>query len=186
MFRIPDFSNSDFFVFMKKHIFGRKFKRDVAERKALFKGLMSSLVLYEKIETTEEKAKAIKGELDKLVTNAKKESILARKLLTPRLSPQAIEKMIKDIAPRFNKRQGGYTRTVRIGKRFGDDATMVMLEWTEASRNIIPVEGKKVSKTKTPAAKNKKEETKEKKVKKVVKAKKTVKPAKKKVGGKNG
>jgi large subunit ribosomal protein L17 len=128
---------------MKKHIFGRKFKRDVDERKALFKGLMSSLVLHEKIETTEEKAKAIKGELDKLVTNAKKDGILARKLMSSKLSPEALEKMIKDIAPRFNKREGGYTRMVRIGKRFGDDATMVLLEWVEQRQIIEKPEGTK-------------------------------------------
>jgi len=116
---------------MKKHVFGRKLKRDINERKALFKGLMSSLVLHEKIETTESKAKAIKGEVDKLVTNARKEGILARKLLSDKLSPEALEKMIKDIAPRFNKRQGGYTKMMRLGKRFGDDATMVLLEWVE-------------------------------------------------------
>ncbi len=116
---------------MKKHVFGRKFKRDINERKALFKGLMSSLVLHEKIETTESKAKAIKGEVDKLVTNAKKEGVLAKRLLSDKLSPEALEKMIKDIAPRFNKRQGGYTKMVRLGKRFGDDATMVMFEWVE-------------------------------------------------------
>ncbi len=116
---------------MKKHVFGRKLKRDINERKALFKGLMSSLVLHEKIETTEAKAKSIKGEIDKLVTNAKKDGILARKLLSDKLSPEALEKMIEDIAPRFNKRQGGYTKMVRLGKRFGDDATIVMLEWVE-------------------------------------------------------
>jgi large subunit ribosomal protein L17 len=171
---------------MKKHIFGRKFKRDVDERKALFKGLMSSLVLHEKIETTEEKAKAIKGELDKLVTNAKKDGVLARKLLSSKLSPEAIEKMIKDIAPRFDKRQGGYTRSVRIGKRFGDDATMVIIEWTENARNIVPAPDKKISKVKTATAKNKTGKIKNKKVKKLTKTKKIVKPSKKKVGGKNG
>jgi large subunit ribosomal protein L17 len=130
---------------MKKHIFGRKFKRDVAERKALFKGLMSSLVLHEKIETTEEKAKAIKGELDKLVTNAKKDGDLARRLLSSKLVPEAMEKMIKDIAPRFDKRQGGYTRTVRLGKRFGDDATMVLLEWTEQRQVVEKSSGKEAT-----------------------------------------
>ncbi len=164
---------------MKKHIFGRKFKRDVDERKALFKGLMSSLVLHEKIETTEEKAKAIKGELDKLVTNAKKGGVLARKLLSPKLSPEALEKMIKDIAPRFDKRQGGYTRTVRLGKRFGDDATMVVVEWTEAVRNIVPAPDKKIGTTKKTAVKDKK-------VKKAVKTKQTVRSSKKRTGGKNG
>lgn len=132
--------------YMKKHVFGRKFKRDINERKALFKGLMSSLVLYEKIETTESKAKAIKGEVDKLVTNAKKESNLARKLLSDKLSPEALEKMIKDIAPRFNKRQGGYTKMVRLGKRFGDDATMVLVEWAELRE--VPESTGEVKKTK--------------------------------------
>jgi large subunit ribosomal protein L17 len=151
---------------MKKHIFGRKFKRDVDERKALFKGLMSSLILYEKIETTEEKAKAIKGELDKLVTNAKKDGVLARRLLSSKLSPEALEKMIKDIAPRFDKRQGGYTRTVRLGKRFGDDAMMVMLEWTEKARvgekpmgkdaaSVKPKKAVRSSKKQTKAGKEK-------------------------------
>ncbi|MCL6096247.1 MAG: 50S ribosomal protein L17 [Patescibacteria group bacterium] len=171
---------------MKKHIFGRKFKRDVAERKALFKGLMSSLVLHEKIETTEEKAKAIKGELDKLVTNAKKDGVLARKLLSSKLSAEALEKMIKDIAPRFDKRQGGYTRTVRLGKRFGDDATMVVVEWTETGRNIVSSPDEKLTKAKPAAAENKNPKIKNKKVKKVVKTKRGTKSSRKRIGGKNG
>lgn len=139
---------------MKKRIFGRKLKRDINERKALFKGLMSSLVLHEKIETTESKAKAIKGEVDKLVTKAKKDGILARKLLSAKLFPEALEKMIKDIAPRFNKRQGGYTKMVRLGKRFGDDATIVLLEWTEKSQNLD--ESKTTKAESKPEPKNKK------------------------------
>lgn len=136
---------------MNKHVFGRKLKRDINERKALFKGLMSSLVLNEKIETTESKAKAVKGEIDKLVTNAKKEGVLARKLLSSKLSPEALEKVIKDIAPRFSKRQGGYTKMVRLGKRFGDDATMVLLEWVEQKQIIEKTEEAK--KVKNPKKK---------------------------------
>jgi large subunit ribosomal protein L17 len=124
---------------MKKNIYGSKFKRDVDERKALFKGLMSSLVLNEKIETTEPKAKAIKAEVDKLVTRAKKDQVLARKLLSSKLNTEALEKMIKDVAPRFANRQGGYTRMTRLGKRFGDDATMVVMEWTEVAKSVVPV-----------------------------------------------
>lgn len=161
---------------MKKHIFGRKFKRDVNERKALFKGLMSSLVLNEKIETTESKAKAIKAEVDKLVTRAKKDTVLARKLLSPKLSSDALEKMISDIAPRFSKRQGGYTKMVRLGKRFGDDSSMVLIEWTEQKQIV-----------ETP--KNASQEKKEVKVKKEA-VKKTVKKPEgkkeRKVAKKNG
>ena len=66
---------------MRKNVFGRQFKRDKNERAALFKGLISSLVLHERIKTTEEKAKAIKGEVDKIITKAKKGDLAARHLL---------------------------------------------------------------------------------------------------------
>lgn len=116
---------------MRKKVFGKQLKRDKNERKALFKGLLSSLVLEEGIKTTEQKAKAIKADADKLVTKAKKESLLAKRLLEKKLNPKAVKKMLSDIAPRFSNRKGGYTRMVRLGRRFGDDATMVLLEWTE-------------------------------------------------------
>ncbi len=145
---------------MKKNVFGRRFKRDIGQRKALFKSLMSSLVLNEKIKTTEAKAKAIKAEADKLITKARKEEKLARKLLSVHLNPPAIEKLITQIAPRFEKRQGGYTRIVKIGQRQSDSARIVLMEWTEGIqgpelkvRNLEkPESKKKLSKTsKTPA-----------------------------------
>ncbi|OGH07583.1 MAG: 50S ribosomal protein L17 [Candidatus Levybacteria bacterium RBG_16_35_11] len=128
---------------MKKNIFGKQLSRDKNERTALFKGLMSSLVLNESIKTTEAKAKAIKAEIDKLVTKARKEKELAKRLLGKKLTPLAIEKMIDSVAPRFKERKGGYTRIIRLGKRFGDDAQVVMLEWTEKAQIIEPVEVKK-------------------------------------------
>lgn len=119
---------------MRKNVFGRQLSRDKNERKALFKNLMSSLVLNESIKTTESKAKAIKGEVDKLVAKARKEERLAKKLLEQSLFSKAVKKMISDIAPRFNGRNGGYTRIVRLGKRFGDDAQVVLMEWVEKSQ----------------------------------------------------
>jgi len=119
---------------MRKNVFGKQLKRDKNERTALFKGLMSSLVLNESIKTTEAKAKAIKGEVDKLVTRAKKERNLAKRLLGKKLNPKAIEKMINNVAPRFANRKGGYTRIIRLGKRFGDDAQVVLLEWVEKAQ----------------------------------------------------
>ncbi|HZJ18259.1 MAG TPA: 50S ribosomal protein L17 [Patescibacteria group bacterium] len=116
---------------MRKKVFGKQLKRDKDERKALFKGLLSSLVLEESIKTTEQKAKAIRADADKLVTKAKKEPLLAKRLLEKKIDYRAVKKMISEIAPRFNNRQGGYTRMIRLGRRFGDDATMVVLEWTE-------------------------------------------------------
>jgi large subunit ribosomal protein L17 len=119
---------------MKKRVFGRKFKRDVNERKALFKSLMSELVLHGRIRTTEQKAKAIRSSAEKLIKKAQKDVNLARKLLSSELIPQAIEKLIKDVAPKLAARAGGYTRLIKVGRRFNDDASMVIMEWVEYSQ----------------------------------------------------
>lgn len=152
---------------MRKQVFGRHLKRDTNERKALFKGLASSLVLHERIETTEQKAKSIKGAVDKLVTIVKtSEESHARKLLERSLTGDAVKKMIVDIAPRFTNRPGGYTRIVRVGRRFNDDATMVLLEWVEKKTAIVSPSVKKAAKTKKT---NTKKSATEKPVKKVAK-----------------
>lgn len=127
---------------MRKQVFGRHLKRDTNERKALFKGLASSLVMHERIETTEEKAKSIKGLVEKMVTRANKDnSVQARLILQAYLTNDALAKMFSDIAPRFINRPGGYTRIVKIGNRFSDDASMVIMEWVEKNN----VEKKTVS-----------------------------------------
>lgn len=121
---------------MKKNVFGRKFNRDTNERKALFKNLISSLVLDERIKTTEPKAKAIKADVDKVITKVKKNGELARRLLAGILSPQALEKLVNDVAPRFKERNGGYTRIIRVGRRFGDNAMEVVMEFTEKPKAL--------------------------------------------------
>src|SRR5260370_19178982 len=98
---------------MRKQVFGRKLQRDSNERKAIFKGLMSSLVMNESLKTTEEKAKAIRGQVEKLVTKAKNRGTEARKFLSPYLHPEAVDKVISDLAVRFEKRPGGYTRIIK-------------------------------------------------------------------------
>ncbi len=117
--------------FMRKNVFGRQLKRDSNERKALFKTLLSSLVMYERIETSEAKAKAIKSDADKLITKAKKGGLHAYRLLEPKLSTEAVKKVVDTIAPRFTDRQGGYTRIIRVGRRLKDNSSQVILEWTE-------------------------------------------------------
>ena len=117
---------------MRKQIFGRKFKRDKNERKALFNGLISAMVLNGSIKTTEQKAKAIKGDLEKLVTKAIKGET-SKRLLQNSLTKSEIDKMINEIAPRFKNRPGGYTRIIKTGRRFNDDASMVILQWVEGS-----------------------------------------------------
>lgn len=119
---------------MRKQVFGRQFKRDVNERKALFKGLLSSLVLRGRITTTEEKAKAIKASADRLITTARKGELLARNLLGTSLSPVATAALLGNVLPRYDGRvSGGYTRIIKIGKRLSDNAPLAMLEW------VVPI-----------------------------------------------
>lgn len=173
---------------MKKKVFGRQFKRDTNERKALFKGLMESLVIHESIQTTEEKAKAIKGQVEKLITLSKKRGNEAKRFLQAYLTADATEKVIKDLSPRFIKRSGGYTRIIKMGKRFSDDAKMAVIEWVEKKElEVKNQESGKDKKTKNKAEKvelkkieAKKEEPKEKEKKVVIKAEKTVKKTEKK------
>jgi large subunit ribosomal protein L17 len=115
---------------MKKNVFGRQFKRDANERKALFKNLLTSLVMEERIQTTEAKAKAIKAAADKLVTRAKKGGATAERFLAPKVNSNAVTKLINDIAPRFTTRQGGYTRIFKVKNRIADNAPQVLMEWT--------------------------------------------------------
>lgn len=152
---------------MKKQIFGRRFKRDENERKALFNGLLSAMVINGSIKTTEQKAKAIKGDLDKLITKAKKEEREARRLLEGKLKASEITKLINEIAPGFKNRNGGYTRIIKTGRRFNDNASMVVLSW---------VEGEAIE-LKTKNVKLKTEETKDAKLPVKKAAKKTVVPA---------
>src|SRR6266568_2664854 len=114
---------------MKKQVFGRHLKRDANERKALFKNLLTSLVMEERITTTEAKAKAIKGAADKLVTKAKKGGPDALRSLAPDVRYDAVVKLVNTIAPRFADRPGGYTRIIKIGRRVADNAPQVVMEW---------------------------------------------------------
>ncbi len=119
---------------MRKQVFGRKFKRDKNERKALFNGLISAMILHGKITTTEEKAKSIKGDVEKIVTKAKKDEATARRLLKGIIKDQGlIDKMINEVGPGFKNRAGGYTRVIKTGRRFSDNASMAILEWVEGS-----------------------------------------------------
>ena len=124
---------------MRKNVFGRKFKRDINERKALFKSLISSLILDGKIKTTLEKGKAIKGDIDKIVNKAKKEKSEANYLLQPILSVDAVRKLIKDIIPRVSDRDSGYTKLTHLGRRFYDNAPMVLIEWAGNKNQILNI-----------------------------------------------
>lgn len=134
---------------MKKNVFGRKFGRDKNERTALFKSLMSSLVMHERITISESKAKAIRPQIERLVTKAKIGENSSLRVLEQSLSRPAFDKMVSDIGPRFSKRPGGYTRIVRLGKRFGDDAPEVLIEWVQASEIVTVVPAVKTQASKS-------------------------------------
>lgn len=130
---------------MHKRVFGRKFNKDTNQRKALFKGLMRSLALNESIKTTESKAKAIKGEFESHITKAKRGEE-ARYHLVKHLSEDAVDRLIKDIAPRMKDRNGGYTRIIRMGARTKDNAEMVLFELVEKGENTVEIKKKAVKK----------------------------------------
>jgi large subunit ribosomal protein L17 len=138
---------------MKKQVFGRHFKRDANERKAMFKNLLTSLVIEERIITTQAKAKAIRGAADKLVTKAKKGGPDAYRRLAPDVRYDAVEKLIKTIAPRFTDRAGGYTRIIRVGNRVADNASQVVMEWVVMPTPVVAVKGEKVDKKEKKADK---------------------------------
>lgn len=141
---------------MKKHVFGRQFNRDINERKALFKGLVNSLVMEESITTTEPKAKAIKGQVEKLITKAKNRGPQAKPFLQPWLQAKALEKVMSDLSVRFASRPGGYTRIIKLGERFGDNASMAVIEFVEKKEVVKATvskeaKGSKISKEKVEA-----------------------------------
>lgn len=116
---------------MKKHVFGRQLNRDTNERKALFKGLVNALVMEESITTTEAKARAIRGQVEKIITKAKNRGVESRRFLQPWLQAEQLEKVMNDLAGRFANRPGGYTRIIKLGERFGDNASMAVIEFVE-------------------------------------------------------
>jgi large subunit ribosomal protein L17 len=99
-------------------------------RKALFRSLATSLVMYEKIQTTEAKAKALRPIIEKLITKAKKGDLHARRELIKYLYLEnAVKKMIEEIGPRYKDRMGGYTRIIKTNARQGDAAKMAIIEF---------------------------------------------------------
>lgn len=118
---------------MRKRIYGRKLKRDTDDRKALFRNLMRSLILEGRITTTEAKAKAVKGKLEHLVTQAIKKKDGSINNLKRYFEEDVAQKLISEIAPKLEGRPGGYTRIIRLGGRKKDNAPLVIFEWVEES-----------------------------------------------------
>ncbi|MDP8979046.1 MAG: 50S ribosomal protein L17 [Acidobacteriota bacterium] len=108
---------------------GYKLKRDVGARKALLRGLVTSIIEHERVITTVPKAKAVKPLVEKMITLAKDDTLHARRQAAAFLNtPASVKKLFDKLGARFGQRNGGYTRIVRLGWRKGDGAEQAMLE----------------------------------------------------------
>lgn len=108
---------------------GSKLKRDAGSRKALLKGLVTSVIEHERVVTTVPKAKAIKPLVDKMITLAKRDTLHSRRQAASFLeTPAAVKKLFDKLGTRFGQRSGGYTRVVRLGWRKGDGAEQAIIE----------------------------------------------------------
>ena len=114
---------------MKHRIKGKKLNRTSSHRKALFKNLAQAIIKHEQIITTLPKAKSMKPIIDKLITLGKKGSLHARRQAFSQLRDNnMVSKLFGDLATRYAERQGGYSRVLKAGYRYGDAAAMAVLE----------------------------------------------------------
>jgi large subunit ribosomal protein L17 len=124
---------------MRHQIAGKKLSRSTGQRNALRRSLINSILEHERIHTTRAKAIAVRSALEKLVTLAKagikggdQKMVHARRIAAARLANAAsVKRLFDEIAPRYEKTPGGYTRILRLGMRKGDAAEMVLLEFVE-------------------------------------------------------
>lgn len=108
---------------------GYKLQRDVSARRALLRGLTTSVILEDRIVTTVTKAKAVRPVVDKMITLGKRDSLHSRRQAAAFLNtPAAVKKLFDTLGPRFSQREGGYTRIIRLSNRKGDGAEQAMLE----------------------------------------------------------
>jgi large subunit ribosomal protein L17 len=111
---------------------GKILGRKKAPREALLRNLATSVILYEKIKTTEAKAKAVKPLVEKAITRGKTPTLASRRLLMKFFyTDHPVKKILEVLGPRYMERKGGYTRIIKLGARQGDGAAMVQLELVE-------------------------------------------------------
>jgi large subunit ribosomal protein L17 len=114
---------------MRHRVGGYKLKRDAGSRKALLRGLVTSVIEQERVITTVPKAKAIRPLVEKMITLAKRDTLHTRRQAASFLeTPKSVKKLFDTLGTRFGQRNGGYTRIVKIGPRKGDGAELAMIE----------------------------------------------------------
>ena len=143
---------------MRHGFANKKLNRTSEHRKALLKNMLNSLVKYEQIKTTLPKAKFLKPQADKLITLGKKDTLHNTKMLVSQLQDvKSANKVKKTLSKRYENRSGGYTRIIKAGFRYGDNAPMAIIEFVDRD-----VQARRVDKKKKDPAKEdgKKEEKK--------------------------
>jgi large subunit ribosomal protein L17 len=115
---------------MAHRIDGRKLSRKQGPRLALYKNLTVSVLRYERIKTTEAKAKEVRGRVEHMITLAKRGDVNARRLVISQFpnEPLVVNKLFDELAPKYADRTSGFTRIIRLGQRMGDAAEIVQLE----------------------------------------------------------
>ena len=140
---------------MRHAMSNKKLNRTSEHRKALLKNMLNSLIKYEQITTTLPKAKFLKPQADKIITLGKKESLQTTKMLMSKLQDKkSTNKVKKTLSKRYEKRNGGYTRIIKAGFRYGDNAPMAVIEFVDRD-----VQAKRLDRKKKELAKDQKELT---------------------------
>ena len=129
---------------MRHAMANKSLNRTSEHRKAMLKNMLNSLIKYEQIKTTLPKAKFLKPQADKIITLGKKDTLQTTKILVSKLQDtKSANKVKKTLSKRYEKRKGGYTRIIKAGFRYGDNAPMAIIEFVD--RNV---EAKRVDKKK--------------------------------------
>ena len=135
---------------MRHRIANKKLNRTSEHRKSLLKNMLNSLIKYEQITTTLPKAKFLKPQADKIITLGKKETLQTTKMLVSKLQDiKSANKVKKTLSKRYENRKGGYTRIIKAGFRYGDNAPMAIIEFVDRD-----VEAKRVDKPKKETSKD--------------------------------
>ena len=128
----------------------KKLNRTSEHRKALLKNMLNSLIKYEQIKTTLPKAKFLKPQADKIISLGKRDNLKNTKILVSQLQDiNSANKVKKNLSKRYEKRKGGYTRIIKAGYRYGDNAPMAIIEFVDRD-----IEAKRVDKKKKVPAKD--------------------------------
>ena len=117
---------------MRHGMLGRRFNRDSGHRQAMFSNMVAALIKHEQIVTTLPKAKELRPVVEKLVTLAKRGDLHARRLAASRVRDEGmVKKLFETIGPRYKERNGGYTRVLKAGFRYGDNAPVAVIEFVD-------------------------------------------------------